>query len=393
MRPRLSWLFCAAALLAACGGGSGSDETAATSPPIGTLPSSPTTAAVTTTTTPAEVYVLQAGDTPSQVARQFGLTVEELDAYNAGVNGYSRFVVGAVVWVTPPPTTVPTEPAAAFQPTPGLVALTFTGTVAADDGVRADAREGDGLFDFWPLLARVAPITAGADLTVCHLEDSEVPDELTNAMAFAGVDRCSHPAGPPVAVGATVPDTPDFEVNGVVVAQLAYAGDVTAEEVVADATAERGAGAEVVAVTIDWGETRSLTPTEAERALVEVITASGAVDLVVGQAPLLRGVEQVNGVWVAWGLGGFLSSGPTSGGWPAAVEDSALLTIRFARGLDGRLTVGDPELHATWCDRSHDHVVHPVGDLGDATLAPEVRVALQRSDARSRATLGALLAG
>jgi hypothetical protein len=398
MRPRHFWLFCAAVLLSACAGDPGGTPDSATTPPIGTLPSSATagpgtTEAVTSTTTPAEVYVLQAGDTPSQVARQFGLTVAELDAYNSGVSGYRRFVVGAVVWVTPPPTAVPTEPAAAFLPTPGLVAMTFTGTVAADDGVRSDARDGDGASDFWPLLARVASITAAADLTICHLADAEVPDELTSAMAFAGFDRCSHPAGPPVAIGATVPDTREIEVNGVRVAHLAYAGDVAAEEVVADATAEREAGAEVVVVAIDWGEVRSLTPTETETALVEGITASGAADLVVGQAPMLRGVEQVNGVWVAWGLGGFLSSGPASSGWPPAVEDSATLTIRFARGLDGRLSVGDPVLHATWCDRSHDHVVHPVGDLGDAALAPEVRVALQRSDTRSRATLGPLLAG
>lgn len=394
MRPRLSWLFCAALLLGACSADSQGTATTATALPIGTLPSSPPAAdPVTVTTQPAEVYVLQAGDSPLEVARQFGLTLEELDAYNADIAGYRSFVVGAVVWVSPPPTTVPTTPPAPFQPTPGLVTMTLTGAITPDEGVLSDATDREGNLDFWPQVARIAATTASSDLTICHLTDAEAPDELLIAMAFAGFDRCSNPAGPPLAVGDTIADTPDFDVNGVVVAHLAYSGSLSAEEITSDAAAERDAGAEVVVVTIEWGGAADLLPTAAERTLVQEITSTGAIDLVVGQSPLLRGVEQVNGVWVLWGLGGLLTSGQPGGSLPPAAEDAAIVTVRFARGLDGAITVHTPVVHATWCDREGGHVVRPTGDLGDASLAPEVRVALQRSDTRSRATMGALLAG
>jgi hypothetical protein len=166
MRPRLSWLFCAALLFGACGGDSAGTPTPPTSSPLGTLPASPTTEPVTTTTMPAEVYVLQEGDTPLEVAGQFGLTLEELDAYNSDVDGYRRFVVGAVVWVTPPPTTAATEPTAPFQPTAGLVAMTFTGAITPTEGDATDP--GSGQLDFWPQLARIAASRAADSRCATH---------------------------------------------------------------------------------------------------------------------------------------------------------------------------------------------------------------------------------
>ena len=219
---------------------------------------------------------------------------------------------------------VPTTPPAPFQPTPGLVTMTLTGAITPDEGVLSDATDREGNLDFWPQVARIAATTASSDLTICHLTDAEAPHELLIAMAFAGFDRCSNPAGPPLAVGDTIADTPDFDVNGVVVAHLAYSGSLSAEEITSDAAAERDAGAEVVVVTIEWGGAADLLPTAAERTLVQEITSTGAIDLVVGQSLLLRGVEQVNGVWVLWGLGGLLTSGQPGGSLPPAAEDAAI---------------------------------------------------------------------
>ena len=389
MRSRLTWLFCAAVLLAACGGDAADSPATSTTLVIGTLPASPsTTDATTPTTMPGEVYVLQAGDSPLAVARQCGLTLDELDAYNDGVKGYGSFVVGAVVWVSPPPTTVATTAPAEFLPTAGMVTMTFTGSITADDGVVADARGKQGQGNYWPMLARVAPLTAAADLTVCHFTGDNLPDELLAAMAFAGFDRCSNPAGPPIAVGSEVADTADFEITGVRVAHLAYSGDFVPADVVADAEGERRAGVDVVVVSVEWAAGQSTEPTDAQRAIADEITASGAVDLIVGQTPAVEGIEQVNGVWVVWGLGEFLSSGPTGGGWPPAADDGAVVTVRFVRGLDGTISASEPVAHGTWCDRADGHVVRLATEYGDASLGPDVRVALQRSDARSRATMG-----
>jgi hypothetical protein len=389
MRSRLTWLFCAALSIVACGGGAAHSPATSTTLAIGTLPAAPpTTEAITPTTTPGEVYMLQAGDSPLAVARTFGLTLDELNAYNEGVSGYSGFLVGTVVWVTPPPTTVPTTAPAEFLPTAGMVTMTFTGSITADDGVVADARGRNGQSDYWPLLAHVAPFTAAADLTVCHFTDDTMPGELLAAMAFAGFDRCSNPAGPPIAIGDEVADTADFEISGIRVAHLAYATGFDPAAVVADATAERAAGADVVVVSLEWTAGQTADPTDAQRAIADEITASGMVDLIVGQTPAVEGIEQVNGVWVMWGLGEFLSSGPTGGGWPPAAEDGAIVTVRFVRGLDGTITGSEPVARGTWCNRADGHVVHLATEYGDASLAPDVRAALQRSDARTRATMG-----
>ena len=151
----------------------------------------------------------------------------------------------------------------------------------------------------------------------------------------------------------------------------------------ATATAATRSSSDQVAIAAPTTEA-----TAAQRAIAEEITASGVVDLIVGQTLAPEGIEQINGVWVVWGLGQFLSSGPSGGGWPTAAEDGAIVTVRFVRSLDGTVTVSEPVARGTWCDRADGHVVHLATDYGDASLAPDVRVALQRSDARTRATMG-----
>lgn len=44
-------------------------------------------------------YTIKRGDVPGAVAAQFGVTTAELDAANAGVNGYPGFVVGITITI------------------------------------------------------------------------------------------------------------------------------------------------------------------------------------------------------------------------------------------------------------------------------------------------------
>ena len=65
------------------------------------------------------------------------------------------------------------------------------------------------------------------------------------------------------------------------------------------------------------GSTRAVQATADQRRIAEAVTASGAIDIIVGHhAHLLQPIEQVNGVWVVWGLGNHLSNHPTSDEWP-----------------------------------------------------------------------------
>ena len=386
-------MLCVIAMVTACAAESSGRSSVVTQPTSsnGDVGTSVADVEEPTTTSSAPVYVLQAGDTPSGVAERFGLSLEELDEYNAGLRAYQRFIVGAVIWVGAPPTSVPQEPPTEFKPTADLAALTFTGAVVADGSIVS----GDQLAMF----GRVYPQLNNADATVCHLVDDDVTTEaaegLRGTLGFVGFDLCTTASGPTLGLAADERSATGFDVNGIEVAVLSYAagtaGVPDTDEILGDAARVRDAGADVVAVVIDWGAVQSVQPSEAERAAVAEITADGAVDLVVGQASLLRPVEEINGVWVVWGLGGFVTSGADGGGWPAQAEDAAILTVRFNRDFNGTIGGSNPSLVATWCDRAGGHVVRLLADMGDATLTPDVRVALVRSAARSSATLGDLL--
>lgn len=76
--------------------------------PVNTLP--PFT---TTTTMPVGMYVILEGDTPALVAEKFGVTVEELQLWNADRPEYAAFAVGTAIvvggtveWMPGSPTTI-----------------------------------------------------------------------------------------------------------------------------------------------------------------------------------------------------------------------------------------------------------------------------------------------
>lgn len=390
MRLRSSVLLCAIAVVAACSTESGG-RARETQPPLtsDTASTAVETSLPVAPTTSVPLYVLQAGDTPGGVAQRFGLSLDELDEYNAGVRAYQRFVVGGVIWVGSPPTSLPPTETTQFLPTAELVVMKFTGIVAADPGVAAA--------NLSPMFAKVFDRLAAADVTVCHLgaDDPTVdPALFQSTLGFAGVDLCTSADGPAVDLSGADVVASRMEVNGLGVAVLtsvAVDGALDIDEVLADAARVRAAGADVVVAVVDWGGQQSVAPTPDERAAIEAITAAGTVDLVVGQARVLRPVEQINGVWVAWGLGSMLSSAPTGGGWPPAADDAGVLSVTFVRSIDTSVSITAPTVLATWCDRDGGFVVRLLDEMGDPSLTPAVRVAIHRSAVRSRATLGDIL--
>ena len=114
---------------------------------------------------------------------------------------------------TVPPTTVPattapptTVPPSTTESATGRVTMAFTGDVLAHRVINRAALQPDGSYDYTSMLANIAPLVSTADIAVCHLEapiappDQEVMVEpqrissaasITNALAFAGFDRCS----------------------------------------------------------------------------------------------------------------------------------------------------------------------------------------------------------
>lgn len=331
-----------------------------------------------------------------------------------------------------------------LPPAPRSFTLAFTGDTLAHSPTWAQAlRYGDGdRYDYGPMFSRIAPIVASADLAICHLESPiappgeeyttapmyGVPAEVAAGLASAGYDRCSTASNHTIdrgtaGIDATVDAleaaglaqsgmarTPEeaatpplVSVNGVVVAHLSYTWSfnglrlpddqpwrsnlIDPERIVADAAATRAAGAEYVIVSLHFGVEGSQVVSGYQRDVAGQVTASGLVDMIVGHhAHVLQPIEQVNGRWVAFGLGNFLSS-MTTASWPPQVQDGAIVVFTVTERAAGFVT-SPPVVHPTYVDR-HPYVVRPVlEDLADPAVPAELRPALEASLARTRAVLG-----
>jgi poly-gamma-glutamate synthesis protein (capsule biosynthesis protein) len=296
------------------------------------------------------------------------------------------------------------------------------------------------------MFARLEPLVGSADVGICHLETPVappgqpltsypaygVPAAITTGVAAAGYDRCStasnHTLDRGVAgVDATVDaleaaglaqsgmarteaeSVPQVILtNGVRFAHLSYTYSfngarlppdqpwrsalIDPDRIVADALSVRSRGADAVIVSLHWGDEGRATPSAFQRSVAERVTVSGAVDLVIGHhAHVLQPIEQINGVWVIFGLGNQLSNMPT-GSFPPSSQDGAVVTVDVVQRAGGRITVRRPVVHPTWVDRQNGYVIRPVlTDLVDPAVPESTKAAMRVSLARTRAVLGAFV--
>lgn len=326
------------------------------------------------------------------------------------------------------------------------VTMAFTGDTLTHSPLWAQAQRNAGGkgHDFAPMQARLEPLLNSVDLAVCHLEtpiapEGEqfstapaygVPPEVVVGLVEAGYDRCSTASNHtfdrgPLGIDRTVSvlqwygleqsgmaRAPEeispkvFEVNGVKISHLSYtfsyngvvppAGQdwrsalIGPERIIGDATTARGLGAEVVFVSMHWGEEGQIEPTAEQLALADTITASGSVDFIVGHhAHVLQPMAKVNGKWVMYGLSNILSNLPTSSSYPVASQDAAVATLTVDVGPKGAVTVSQPVIHPTWVDRDAGWIVRLAqADLADPTTPEATRTQLEASLARTTMVLG-----
>ena len=302
---------------------------------------------------------------------------------------------------------------------------------------------GQAGYDFVPMLVGLKPVLDSVDLAVCHLETPiapfgeafstspryGVPEEVVDAIAAAGYDRCSTASNHTADRGtAGIDRTVDvfesrglgqsgmartpaeiepyvFDVAGVSVSHLSYtfsynglrlpeteqwrSAVIDPKRIIADAQAARGLGATIVLVSLHWGNEGSSHPSSAQRSLADEITATGLIDLVIGHhAHVLQPIEQVNDTWVLYGLGNILSNLPTSDRWPAASQDAAVVTVAFDVDADGLVAVDDPVAAPTWVDKDAGWVVRLVDDeLQRTDIGSGQRGRLERSRDRTQQVL------
>jgi hypothetical protein len=319
-------------------------------------------------------------------------------------------------------------------PEPRRITIAFTGDILIHQGVweraAADAT-GDAGFDFRPMFQAVRPILSKADLAICHLETPLSPDdadlssypvfvtphEIADAIAWAGYDGCSTASNHSIDDGASGVDatlrwldhaglrhagtarTPDearrittYRVDGVRVAHLSYAfgfngftpdtawraNRIVVPGVLADAHRARAAGADLVVVSLHWGTEYRHDPIDWQESVARTLTRSSDIDLIVGHhAHVVQPVTRLNGTWVVYGLGNFLSGMTDSLGTPA-VEDGEIV-LATAERHGGRWVVTGISFVPTWVEYGTWRVLPVAATLARTWPSASLRTILRAS--------------
>ena len=299
------------------------------------------------------------------------------------------------------------------------VMFAFTGDTLIHSPLWAAAKKSGepvGLsYDFRPMFIDIGPVLAGADYAICHLETPfappgvelstmpkyQVPTEVALALADAGYDRCStasnhtmdggvasidHTVSALLDVGITqagMARTPDeirptvVNVKGLGVSHLSYtihfnglslpadepwrSARIDIDRILDDAETARNLGADLVIVSMHWGNEGSSRPNPNQKEWSQTLAASGLVDIVVGSHPhVLQPIERFGDMWVLHSLGNFISAMPTGDKWPPSSQDGAVVLVTVSESPDGRFRVGRPEVVPTWVDRDDGFVVRDV---------------------------------
>ncbi len=133
-----------------------------------------------------------------------------------------------------------------------------------------------------------------------------------------------------------------YEVDGVQVAHLSYTYGlnglsvpsskpwlvdlIDAEAIEADAERARAEGADVVVVSLHWGN-EYVPPSSFQRSLGPPLLASDDIDLIVGHhAHVVQPIDEIDGEFLIYGLGNFLSNQQ----WSLPTQDGVIVTTEFA---------------------------------------------------------------
>lgn len=336
---------------------------------------------------------------------------------------------------------------------PRSFSIVAAGDVLIHGPVAARAvANGSGSHDFGPMFEHIAPLVEGADLGICHMEtpvsgdNSDIssypsfnaPREIATALAGAGFDLCSTASNHSYDRGAdgvrttlTVlrkaglrtegtagnpgeAERPELlEVNGVSIGHLSYtyglngltlpAGEeylvdlIDTKEILADAASAKGAGAEFVVVSLQWGQEFQTEVTPQQMNGARKLLRSENVDLILGHhTHVPQAIKRFGKEFAVFGMGNMISNqrpGATASCCLPATQDGLLVRVDVVETDEGwRTTVS---YSPTWV-RPGTFEVLPVGEVLDDPAFAAERAALQESWDRTVAaveSMGARTAG
>ena len=357
-------------------------------------------------------------------------------------------VVVAATAITQPVIDSAALPAKRLTPPLRSFSLIATGDILTESPVNFNAALAAGpgeRFDYAPLFAPITAMIASADISICHMEmpiggPGErpgvygrspfggnlilAPHEIASGLQRAGFDRCSTASNHSYDLGgsgvastlaaldsvgmthvgtARSPSESDgaiVTVNGVRLAHLSYTRysntvlpsdpwrvnfAATPAQVASDVNAARAAGAEVVVVSLHLSKEMSPAPAPDDRQFVTDLTALSRIDLIVEHGPhVIQPVERVNGTWVYWSIGNFISGmGIPSTGRYADLRtlDGLAATARFTETVPGTFTV-EPWPVLLCLEPFTRRVYAPIVALG-GQLSPLIRSELEACLRRS----------
>jgi poly-gamma-glutamate capsule biosynthesis protein CapA/YwtB (metallophosphatase superfamily) len=270
-------------------------------------------------------------------------------------------------------------------------------------------RDGNGSYDFRPMLRLIRPIVRRADLALCHVETPmqsgppmgypvfRTPPALARSIRWGGYDACDTASNHSLDRGqagidstsaaldaAHVHHTGSFRspqahrhllilrVRGVKVAFLAYTALTngfspphpwslnlaSAGRVIRDAKRARREGARVVIVNFHWGDEFVSRPSAAQVSLARALARSHQVTAVVGQhVHVVQPIRTIRGMPVVYGEGNLVSN-QTSACCPAASQDGIIARLKITVPSSGRARA-TASYTATWV-RHPDFTVVPI---------------------------------
>ncbi|WP_329003302.1 CapA family protein [Kribbella sp. NBC_00709] len=271
---------------------------------------------------------------------------------------------------------------------PDRITVVATGDVLLHERLWTTAkRDGkDGDWDFAPLMSSVKPLVQKADLAIAHLETPlaplggpyhgyplfQGPPQIATALKQTGYDLCTTASNHSFDGGAAGVDrtlnalekvglkhagtarsraeaeqTTIIDVGGVKIASLSFtfgfnglpypngqtwrAGKIDAKTITRKAQEAKDRGADLVLVSCHWGTEYSSRLNEQQREVAPQLLADSNIDLVIGHhAHVVQPMEQIDGKWVAYGLGNLVAAHRE----PETTKAEGLL-VRFTFKRDG----------------------------------------------------------
>ena len=316
--------------------------------------------------------------------------------------------------------------------------MVFTGDVLSHTPVISQAQrygnDSDLAYDYRPMFAALSPRLQRSDLAICVLETPvsadnigldgyptfEAPRELPDALVHAGYDGCSTASNHSYdrgadGVGVTLDqmdrvglghagmarsqreaDTPRlYDVDGVTVAHLSYSYSLNGfvlpedepwlvnlndvEAILSEAQRARRAGADIVVLSIQWGNEYQREPSDEQLQLATELTRTRELDLIIGNhVHVVQPVAMVNDTPVVYGLGNSLSN-QSDNCCRTGTQDGVLMQATVQGNADLGYRVAALAFAPTWVDRSNFTIVDLMVALSDPTLSEGVRNQYQQS--------------